>query len=129
MIFIAVLQKYAVYQTVCFGLFIQCWNGRNHIPKQSCAVCGFFHKQTINTALKKMEEDGLICFERSTQNRKKKQIFLTEEGTALAQKTVIPFMEMEKRAFGSLDDKERKEFLRLTQKHLDLLQEELKSQI
>lgn len=88
-----------------------------------------FHKQTINTALKNMESDGLIFFEQSIRNKKEKQIFLTHKGTAFAQKTVIPFMEMEKRAFGSLGNAERQEFLRLTQKHLELLQAELKKQL
>lgn len=88
-----------------------------------------FNKQTINTALKNLEADGIIRFEPLEQNRKNKQIFLTDKGIAFAQKTVIPFMEMEKRAFGALDDEERKEFLRLTQKHLDLLRMELNKQL
>lgn len=83
-----------------------------------------FSKQTINTALKHLEAEGIIRFEPLEQNRKNKQIFLTDKGIAFAQETVIPFMEMEKRAFGALDEEERKEFLRLTQKHLDLLRKE-----
>lgn len=100
-------------------------------PYTQTELCNMwsFHKQTINTALKNLEADGLIRFEPSLQNKKNKQIFLTNRGITFAQKTVIPFMEMERRAFGSLDAEERKEFLRLTQKHLDLLHAELNKQL
>lgn len=100
-------------------------------PYTQTELCSMwsFNKQTINTALKNLEADGIIRFEVLEKNRKNKQIFLTEKGIAFAQKTVIPFMDMEKRAFGSLDEEERKEFLYLTQKHLDLLNIELSKQL
>lgn len=99
-------------------------------PYTQTELCNMwsFNKQTINTALKNLEADDIIRFETLERNRKNKQIFLTDKGLAFAQKTVIPFMEMEKRAFGALDDDERKEFLRLTKKHLDLLHTELHKQ-
>lgn len=99
-------------------------------PLTQTQLCSMWslHKQTINTALKNLEADGVISLQSSEQNRKNKQIFLTEEGRAFAQKTVIPFMEMEQRAFGALEDEERKEMLRLTRKHLELLQAELNRQ-
>lgn len=96
-------------------------------PYTQTELCSMwsFSKQTINTALKNLEADGIIRFEASGNSKKSKNIFLTEKGTAFAKKNVIPFMEMEKRAFAALDDEERKEFLRLTQKHLDSLHAEL----
>lgn len=100
-------------------------------PYTQTELCNMwsFNKQTINTALKNLEAEGIIRFEALNQSRKNKQIFLTDKGLAFAQRTVIPFMEMEKRAFGALDDKEREEFLRLTQKHLNLLHIELNKQL
>lgn len=100
-------------------------------PYTQTELCSMwsFNKHTINTALKNLESDGIIRFESLGQNRKNKQIFLTDRGIAFAQRTVIPFMEMEERAFGGLDDEERTEFLRLTQKHLDLLRKELDKQL
>lgn len=100
-------------------------------PYTQTELCNMwsFSKQTINTALKNLEADGIIRFQVLEENRKNKQIFLTDKGLSFAQKTVIPFMDIEKRAFGALDDDERKEFLRLTQKHLNLLNKELKKHI
>ena len=100
-------------------------------PYTQTELCNMwsFHKQTINTALKNLEVDGIIRFEPLEQNRKTKQIFLTDKGMAFAQRTVIPFIETEKRAFGAFEEEERKELLRLTQKHLDLLHTELNTQL
>lgn len=52
-------------------------------------MCEFLHepKQTVNSALKKMEAGGLLVLE-SGQNRRAKTIRLTEAGLRLAQKTV-----------------------------------------
>lgn len=52
-------------------------------------MCEFLHepKQTVNSALKKMEASGLLVLE-SGQNRRAKTIRLTETGLRLAQKTV-----------------------------------------
>ena len=52
-------------------------------------MCEFLHepKQTVNSALKKMEAGGLLVLE-SGQNRRAKTIRLTETGLRLAQKTV-----------------------------------------
>lgn len=49
-------------------------------------MCEFLHepKQTINSALKKMEADGLITLQ-SGSNRRTKTIHLTAAGEALAQ--------------------------------------------
>lgn len=100
-------------------------------PYTQTELCNMwsFNKRTINTALKNLEAEGIIRFETPETSRKNKQLFLTDKGIAFAQRTVIPFMELEKRAFAALDDEERKEFLRLTQKHLALLCTELNKQI
>lgn len=100
-------------------------------PYTQTELCNMwsFNKQTINTALKNLEAEGIIRFEAPEKSQKNKQIFLTDKGIAFAKRTVIPFMELEKRAFAALDDEERKEFLRLTQKHLSLLCTELNKQI
>ena len=51
-------------------------------------MCEFLHepKQTVNSALKKMEADGLITLQ-SGANRRTKTIHLTDAGLALARKT------------------------------------------
>lgn len=100
-------------------------------PYTQTQLCNMwsFNRRTINTALKNLEAEGIIRFEALKQSRKNKQIFLTDKGLDFAKKTVIPFMETEKRAFGALEDEERKEFLRLTDKHLNLLRTELNKQL
>lgn len=85
----------------------------------------FYSKQTVNSALKQLQTRGIIKLMPLPGNKKNKQIYLTEEGELLARKTVIPLMEAEHRAFGSLSDKERREFLDLTRKYILELETEL----
>lgn len=91
-----------------------------YTQKELCAAWSY-SKQTVNSALKSLESQGIIELIPVPGNRKNKQIFLTGPGKALAEKTVIPLMEAEKNAFGNMSDKERGEFLRLTKKHMTLL--------
>lgn len=100
-------------------------------PYTQTELCNMwsFNRRTINTALKNLESDGIIRLEPVKKSPKNKLIFLTDRGTELAQRTVIPFMEVEKKAFGAFEEEERKEFLRLMQKHVDLLQEEFNNEL
>lgn len=82
----------------------------------------FYSKQTVNSALKQLQTQGIIKLMPLPGNKKNKQIYLTEEGELLAKQTVIPLMEAEHCAFGALSGKERREFLNLTKKYILELQ-------
>ncbi len=81
-------------------------------------------KQTVNTSLKKMESDGYIKLN-SINDRRRKQVFLTEDGIKLAQKTVDKVISMERDALSGLLDNEQETFVRLFQKYTNLLQENI----
>ena len=70
-------------------------------------MCEFLHepKQTVNSALKKMEADGLITLQ-SGANRRTKTIRLTDVGLALAQKTSDRVMETEQKALAQFSEEE-----------------------
>lgn len=82
----------------------------------------FYSKQTVNSALKQLQTQGFIKLMPLPGNKKNKQIYLTEEGELLARQTVIPLMEAEHLAFGSLSATERQAFLNLTKKYILELQ-------
>ena len=65
-------------------------------------MCEFLHepKQTINSALKKMEADGLIT------NRRTKTIHLTAAGEALARETADRVAETEQQALAQFSEEE-----------------------
>lgn len=70
-------------------------------------MCEFLHepKQTVNSALKKMESSGLITLE-SGANRRTKTIRLTEAGLRLAQKTVDRVWETETLALAQFSEED-----------------------
>lgn len=97
---------------------------------QSCTqrdLCSawFYAPQTINSALKGLEEQELIVLELAPKSRKNKQIFFTESGKALVAEKIVPLVDVEERSFARLEEHERKQLLEVTQKHISILEEEI----
>lgn len=85
----------------------------------------FYAPQTINSAIKAMEAQGYLTLKLIPSSKKNKQIFLTEQGTALIHRTIIPLIQAEERSFERLSQKERELLLSITQKHIGVLGEEI----
>lgn len=77
-------------------------------------------KQTINSALKKMQDYGFIEFLIS-QDRRKKYIRLTDKGALLAQETVDKVILLENQTFDTFTEEEQSLFLQLLHKYTDNL--------
>lgn len=84
----------------------------------------YLSKQTVNSALKNLEEAGYLRLECAPDSRKNKEIRLTASGEALLRRTADPVFAMEERAFLRLTEEEREAILRLGRRNLDLLREE-----
>ena len=69
-------------------------------PYTQTEICDawYYSRQTVNSALKNLEEKNLVKLIPSKTNRKNKEIFLTEEGLLLARKVIVPLMEAETKA-------------------------------
>lgn len=72
-----------------------------------------FPKQTINTAAKKLKEQGIISFVNVPNSKREKYIYLTDSGLEIAEKLMKPLLEVELESFSHFTDDERNEFLRL----------------
>ena len=81
-------------------------------------------RQTVNSALKKLERDGLLCLRR-LEGRKGKSIHLTEKGDQYVKLHIHPIMESEERACAQFSDQEKETFLR----YFRMLTESLKQEI
>lgn len=103
-------------------------HGDSCTQKELCKAW-FYAPQTINTALKALEEKGLISLRFASGNKKNKQIFFTEDGGKLVRDKIAPLIRAEERSFERLDKDERERLLSLTQKHIGLLEEELNQTI
>lgn len=66
----------------------------------------FYSAQTINSALKSMEQKELIKLKLAPDSKKTKQIFFTDKGHMLAEKLIQPVIDAEKLSFTGLGKKE-----------------------
>lgn len=97
-------------------------------PMTQSVACDllFYPKQTINSALKKMESDGLIKL-RHVSDRRSKQIELTGKGELLAVQTADRVLRAEHGAMSGLSDQEQEIFIGLWRKYTDLLKSNMQA--
>lgn len=89
-------------------------------------ICNILYqpKQTVNSALKKLEQDGYIRLT-EMKDRRSRRVNLTEKGRKLAEKTVDRIVDAEMEALSGLTEEERRVFIGLSQKYIDLLKENM----
>ena len=97
--------------------------GRPCTQKEVCDDW-YENKQTINSAAKKLIEEGYIDIAPSPDNFREKLLVFTEKGKFLAARTVGKMLLAEKNAFARLSEKEQDELISINKKHFDLLKEE-----
>ena len=81
-------------------------------------------KQTINSALRKLETQDIIYL-KSFEGRKKK-VFLTDKGKQLANNTISQLITIENEIFDTWSDKERTLYVELTQRYLTAFKQKIK---
>ncbi len=82
-------------------------------------------KQTINSALRKLEAEGILYLE--PYQGKQKKVCLTAQGRALAESTVKQLIEIENHILDSWKEEERKIYLELTRRYLADLKKEVQT--
>ncbi len=88
---------------------------------QSEICCTIYQpKQTVNSALKKLETNGYIEL-KQINNHRNKQIHLTQKGIKLASITVDRVMHIEQKSFSELENEEKEIFLKLFKKYTNIL--------
>ena len=138
------MEKYEQYQAIrrktddewnvavnCFGMaksqLMVIWSlyyfGRPCTQKEICDDW-YENKQTINSAAKKLAEEGIIDIAPSPENFREKLLVFTEKGKFLAMRTVRKLIEAERNAFNALSEDEQNEAIRITQKYNEILKNE-----
>ena len=79
-------------------------------------------KQTVNSSLKKMEAEGYIEL-LNINDKRSKQVSLTEKGLDLANNTVDIIISKENNALSKMDEKEQELLINLLIKFNDLLKD------
>ena len=85
----------------------------------------YFSRQTLNSAFKQLQKNGLIRLETCEGNQRSKQAFLTEKGKDFVEKYVVQMYQAEERAWNGLNREEQEALTRLTRKFSGLIQKEL----
>lgn len=80
-------------------------------------------KQTVNSALRKMESEGILYLE--AYKGKSKLVCLTEKGREYAAETALKLLEAEEKAFGDWSEEEVKLYISLMEKYNESLNKQI----
>ena len=101
-------------------LYTICDNGDSCLLQEISRRSGV-SKQTINSAIRKLEEEGIVYLK--SAGAKNKNVCLTDEGKQLAKHTAIRLIEMENDIFASWEKDDIEKYLELTERFLTSLKE------
>ena len=87
-------------------------------PMTQSGICAAVYqpKQTVHSALKKLEGEGYLRLAEG-RDRRSKHLVLTERGEALVRRTVDPVMAAETAAMGTLTETEQAQLLALQRRY------------
>lgn len=107
--------KLGVSDSVSIILYTICDEGGQCPIHTICRQSGL-SKQTVNSALRKLEREELIYLE--AMDKKSKIVRLTDKGTAFAGKTSLRILQMENEVLGSWSAQDVERYLMLTERFL-----------
>ncbi len=117
-------KKSGLSETTLWILYCVYERQEPYTQKELCDIWSY-SRQTINSALKNLETQGLIELVSLPENRKNKQLLLTASGKKLVNKIILPLVKAEKNAFIQLGEEDSQKFLSLTKRHTELLHMEI----
>ena len=103
------------YELVCAG---------GEAPLTEITAAWAYSKQTINSALKSLESQGLVTLAFCAGSKKNKRASLTDAGRKFAQEQIEPAMAAEQRAFDAIAPEEGEELLTLLRSYTASLNDE-----
>ena len=104
-------------------LYTICNIGDSCLLQEICSLSGV-SKQTVNSAIRKLEQEGMVYLE--SAGAKNKKVCLTEEGKSLAEHTALRIIKAENSIFDSWQKEEVEMYLNLTERFLQAIREKAK---
>lgn len=92
-------------------------------PLGDIAALSGLPKQTVNSALRRLEGDGVLYLEAA--GGRKKRVCLTEKGHGLCRDTALRLMRLEDEIYASWPPEDLEKYLSLTQRFLSGLREKV----
>jgi DNA-binding MarR family transcriptional regulator len=105
-------------------LYTICDSGESCLLRDICRLTGLT-KQTVNSAIRNLERDGIVCLE--AVNSKSKRVKLTQQGMYMVDKTTVRLINAENEIFDSWSDEDVKQYLFLTERYLNALKEKVEA--
>lgn len=96
-------------------LYTICEHGTKCPLQEICRLSGL-SKQTVNSAIRKLESEGIIYLEPLSQ--KSKTVCLTEDGISLAEQTAGQILRIENDIFASWPREDVENYIKLTEDYL-----------
>ncbi|MBD5115789.1 MAG: MarR family transcriptional regulator [Ruminococcaceae bacterium] len=115
--------KLGISDSASIILYTICNSGGSCLLSEICLLSGI-KKQTLNSAIRKLEENGIVYLE--AVDGKKKSVCLTEKGKMFSEKTVRKIIQMENEILEEWTEAERRLYIELTEKFLNGLKEKTK---
>ena len=115
-------QRLGMSDSAMIVLYTICDHGGSCGIWEICQESGI-SKQTINSALRKLEKENKIYLE--SVGGKNKRVCLTKEGEQLAEQTALKLIQAENEVFASWTEEEIETYLNLTEKFLNKMREEV----
>ncbi|MCI8501734.1 MAG: MarR family transcriptional regulator [Oscillospiraceae bacterium] len=114
--------KFGLSDSAMMILYAVCSNGESSPISDIYKLFGV-RKQTINSALRKLEAEGIVYLE--LLQGKKKNIRLTEKGKMLAENTVVRLIRAESDILNSWPKSEWEQYIGLTKRYLTAFQDKI----
>lgn len=89
----------------------------------------YINKQTINSAIRYLQNKGYITLNYEENNKKYKRVSITKKGLEIAKQTVGKAMQIEEKAFKNIDEKEMELAINFFRKQLKSLKDETEKEI
>ena len=113
-------KEQGISDTILWILYSLYENNSSYIQKELCSEW-HYPPQTVNSALKSLEKQGIISLEAVPGNKKNKLVSLTEHGLTLTQRVIARLTDAERNAILSMTADERRTLLSLTEKYTEFL--------
>ena len=118
--------KLGLSDSTMMVLYAACNNGGSCLLSEISKISGT-SRQTINSALRKLEADGMIYLEADRGRRKK--VCLTKKGMDCSKNGVAKLARLENEILGSWLEEEQEKYLELTQRYLSALKQKIRDEL
>lgn len=82
-------------------------------------------KQTVNSAVMKLADRGLVQLNKGTDAKNSKRVSLTDRGMDLCENSIEPLIKAENAAIGKIEDEKLQKFLELFELQYIILEDEI----